>query len=202
MLNLLIKLAFFFKQPLLIITTNKDPLSKQAISHILTFHSKRFKPKIIQQWTFWDIILNNVFLLSVSKKENLEFFIESAQKSIFLINQTEEISLAKIKKIIKFLTPDGTTIFNSDNQEIKEIDGFSFGFTKKANLKASDLHITEKETNFKIEYEGNIVPIWLSGKYKKKEIYSILAACGCALQLNFNLVEISQALKEFRGKNQ
>jgi UDP-N-acetylmuramyl pentapeptide synthase len=95
---------------------------------------------------------------------------------------------------------------NFDNEAVREIRNktpvftLTFGFQKMADLRASDLSIDQKESacNFKIDYEGNIIPIWLKNICSEQEVLSILAAISCGIQLGLNLVEISQALKDFK----
>ena len=50
-------------------------------------------------------------------------------------------------------------------------------------------------TNFKINYQGKIVPFWLESS-SKEQIYSVLAAVAVGVVSGLNLVEISQSLKE------
>ena len=65
----------------------------------------------------------------------------------------------------------------------------TFGFQEGANLQATDLR-ENGGTNFKINYQGKIVPIWLESS-SREEIYSVLAAVTVGVALGLNLVEIS-----------
>lgn len=92
-------------------------------------------------------------------------------------------------------------VFNFDDKAARErkddflIPSLSFGFKEGADIKASDLR-AERELNFKINYKGNVVPIWLKERYKEEEICGTLAAIACGIIFDMNLVEVSQALKK------
>lgn len=64
----------------------------------------------------------------------------------------------------------------------------------KAELAVSDVNVAGRELNFKVSWRGNIVPFWISSKYKVEDIVSLIAA---GLAFGLNLVEISQELKNY-----
>jgi len=110
-------------------------------------------------------------------------------------------NFSKIKKIIKTLTPGvkvnfiiqgpetaGTLLF-FDRKKI------SCGFFEGADFMASDINITEEGTNFKLNYNGNSVPVWLKNKFEKEEIGIILPAICVAVLSGFNMIGISETLK-------
>lgn len=92
-------------------------------------------------------------------------------------------------------------ILNFDNSNIRkprEKDSLrilTFGFKEGADFWVTDLK-QNGGVNFKVNYRGNIVPIWLKEPSGKKEIYSVLTAIAVGIIFDLNLVEISQALKE------
>ena len=53
--------------------------------------------------------------------------------------------------------------------------------------------------NFKLNFDGSAVPIWLHQVYGKLHIYSALAAAAVGLIFKLNLIEVSQALKEYKS---
>ncbi len=55
------------------------------------------------------------------------------------------------------------------------------------------------ETNFKINYKGYVVPVWLDKIFGKEQVYAALTAAVAGLIYEMNLVEISQALKKYQG---
>ncbi|GAI57101.1 unnamed protein product, partial [marine sediment metagenome] len=116
----------------------------------------------------------------------------------------------------------GFLILNFDDETAREIKtetiahSLTFGFQEGADFQASDIKYQTSEgseggkegkaifdlntgVNFKINYKGNIVPVWLEKLFGKEQIYSALAAVGVGVIFDLNLVEISQALKNYQG---
>ncbi len=89
-------------------------------------------------------------------------------------------------------------IFNLDRgnirkmKEMSDVKVLTFGFQEGADLQVSDLR-QNGGTNFKINYQGKIIPIWLEPS-SQEEIYSVLTAVAIGVALGLNLVEISQTL--------
>lgn len=103
-----------------------------------------------------------------------------------------------------FIDNQAHIIYNSDQEEyknkIKEIlcEKTDFGFNETADFKASDVNITQEAINFKLNFKGNSVPIWLKNENytnNADEIYIILSAICVGDFLGMNIVEISENLK-------
>ena len=97
---------------------------------------------------------------------------------------------------------------NFDDESIRETKNnrfarsLTFGFASKADIRATDLVLTNLPNmgiNFKINYQGSTVPVWLERTFGKEQIYSALAAAAAGEFLGLNLVEISEALKYYRS---
>lgn len=147
---------------------------------------------------------------------------------------------AEIEKITKLLPAQGHLVLNFDNDVVREIKNLAnaktltFGFQEKADIWISDVNSDINEparngyakgvaggTNFKINYQGKIVPVWLaptpnedkspsaakidevSPRYGigvgKEQIYASISAVAVGIIFGLNLVEISQALRNYRG---
>jgi len=108
------------------------------------------------------------------------------------------------RELAKILPAYGYLILNFDDETVREIGeetdlkGITFGFQEGADLRASDIRLNSG-TNFKINYKGNIVPIWLEKAFGKELIYSALGAAAVGTVLGFNLVEISSSLKNYNS---
>lgn len=59
----------------------------------------------------------------------------------------------------------------------------------------SDETETEEGINFKINYLGNSVPVWIKGIFKKEDLNNMLSAISAGLSAGMNIVEISEKLK-------
>lgn len=114
----------------------------------------------------------------------------------------------KIEKLASSLPSHTYLILNFDDETVRELKNKSmahpitFGFGMRADVRATDIVLTQfpaRGTNFKINHEGNIVPCWLENLFGKENIYAALAAVSAGLVLGLNLVEVSEALKDFKG---
>ena len=214
MLNLLTKLIFYFRKPRFIIVTGKERcLTGKAIFQVLR---KYFKVAIIEKIGPSNILKNEILILISDLKEDLSFFVKKSEKPILVVTHVGEIppdiywfagekrDIKKISEQTQRLPAHASLILNFDDETVREIGDKSqafcltFGFQKKAKVRASDFHINKVSTNFKINYQGNIVPVWLGNPLGKANVYAALAATCCGTQLGLNLIEISQALKSFQ----
>ncbi len=148
-------------------------------------------------------------IILIFKKPRVVVLAEKNQEKIKLISAGIVGSCFQVKREVLFvddaektnLSSSECLIYNFDQEGLRKIKEkapdvklLSFGFQEGANFQASDLR-QNGGTNFKINYQGKIVPIWLIGNLDKEEIYSVLAAAAVGVLLGLNLVEISQALK-------
>jgi len=123
-------------------------------------------------------------------------------------------SVLNIKKekqvLIEKLDAKGLAILNFDNEYTKEMASVSkariltYGLKAGANLQAQDIvyNFTKEGydlsgINFKLNYNGSIVPVTMKNVMAETALYAALAAAAVAIYFDFNLVEVAQALKEF-----
>ncbi|MFY9461715.1 MAG: UDP-N-acetylmuramoyl-tripeptide--D-alanyl-D-alanine ligase [Candidatus Sungiibacteriota bacterium] len=115
-------------------------------------------------------------------------------------------------ELLKALPPDGFAVINGDDEALLEIKErtkarkISFGFDEHADVRISnyEIRIIEKDEldypdgiSFKIENDGNVVPVRIHGAFGKPHAYAAAAAAAVARVLNMNLVEVSGALEEY-----
>jgi hypothetical protein len=197
-----------------------DVLDSDFCVEIFSPHTKNFSVGVSKGVGVGakDIWQNQVLILPFSDKEeyklSLSFFIKKSCLPILVVANMGEVpsdklfftgDKEKIKSIIeitKKLPNYGKLIFCFDDETVREIqerancDCLSFGFGQKADFCASDVNFGNGGTNFKINYKGNIVPVWLvPKKNSKQDIYNSLSAACCGIVLGMNLVEISEILK-------
>jgi len=150
--------------------------------------------KIISFWQKPKIVI-------ISSRENQEIirkFISrvlgsSLVKEIFIRDSAQNLDF--------YLSPKEHLIlnFDFDKEKMGDIKGktkasiFTFGFQEGADFRATDVKLNGG-TNFKINYKGNSVPVWLEKPANDEEIYSALSAVVVGVIFNQNLVKISQAL--------
>jgi len=140
-----------------------------------------------------------IVVLAENDRERIEGIAATIAGSRFRIKR-EVLFAADLEKTK--LSSRECLVYNFDKEGLRKIREkapqtklLTFGFQEGADFQASDLR-QDGGTNFKINYQGKIVPVWLEGSPTREEIYSVLAASAIGVLLVLNLVEISQALKK------
>jgi len=136
----------------------------------------------------------------ITEKENISN-IKEILKSLAPETEVGFIASEDIKKLDKTVDDETQLVFNYDNQEVRsslrhfEIKKFSFGFLEKADFFASDQINTEAGISFKLNYNGNSVPIWVKSPFDKERIYNFLAALCVGIISGKSVIEMSEKLK-------
>lgn len=118
--------------------------------------------------------------------------------------------VAKEKQIIvTHLSKDGTAILNADDEKVlamaakTEAETITFGFGDKAHVRAIEFNVIQEAdkgviatmgVNFKIQYGGAVVPVFLPEVVGTQHVYAALVAAAVGLDFGLNLVEISERL--------
>jgi UDP-N-acetylmuramyl pentapeptide synthase len=117
-------------------------------------------------------------------------------------------ALAKEKlSILRGVPPEGVAVLNFDNQKITDAvpnvraKVLGYGLNAKSQILASDFQIIKKDGNFgayfKVHYKGTVVPFFVGNALGRPALYASLAAAGVGLHFGLNLVEISEAMRDF-----
>lgn len=177
------KIIFFIKKPPVVFVVGEG---------------RSFTAKIVSK------ILENKKIL-IFESDVPGFFLRKSKLPILAITDTRDSKeISQIENLAKIIPVQGFLVLNFDNEIIREIKNTSianfltYGFYKKADLQVSDLNINSEGVNFKINYQGNIVPFWLKNISGREQIYNILPAIAVGLIMNMNLVEISQILRDYK----
>ncbi len=121
----------------------------------------------------------------------------------------EEVAKEK-RVLISSLDDNGIAVINYDDEMVREMvkdiraKVITYGLKERAEVRATNydlkINIDENtsEMNFKLEFAGSSVPAKLVDVLGVQHLYSALAAASVGIILNVNLVEIVEALKEFR----
>jgi UDP-N-acetylmuramoyl-tripeptide--D-alanyl-D-alanine ligase len=112
------------------------------------------------------------------------------------------------KKLVSCLKEDEIAILNYDDKDVRQMGGdikakvLTFGLREKADIRATNYDLSTtleaSELNFKLEFKGSSVPIELKDVLGFQHVYCALAAAAVGTVFNMNLVEIAEALKEFK----
>ena len=112
----------------------------------------------------------------------------------------KEIFLNRLANMKNGLQQKISIIHSQDKPEFSEclteykIKAMSFGMEPGCDILASDMNFGSKG-NFKINYKGKTIPIWIGNLGQKNQVSSALCAIGLVEMMGLNLIEISQ---EFR----
>ncbi len=163
-----------------------------------------------------------VYRADSSNTKDAEFLLKRAKSVILVLTHVGEYHADKeffaaeksavvfIERLVKILPAQANIVLNFDDETIRDIKNKNqtsgrsliFGFGVRADIQATDVFLTQLPdpgTNFKINYEGNTVPVWLKNLFGKEHIYAALAGVAVGEILGLNLVEISAALKSYQG---
>jgi hypothetical protein len=200
-MNFFKKIFFWLEKPrLIIICENGNYSTSGAIYKLL---SSYFKIKKFSDSTLPFIKKDEVLVYEIRGQRTnfFKFLIRNSRQPVLVVNQADKNR--DVLNLVKILPEQSSLILNFDNEENKEFKNFTksnvltFGFQASSDLKISDLN-SNHEVNFKINYKGNIVPVWLDYVVGREKIYSVLAAILAATVFDLNLVEISQTLKALK----
>ena len=121
------------------------------------------------------------------------------------------INIQKEKQVlIENLDNKGLAVLNYDNAGTREMLNVSkarvltYGLQAGADLQAQDIifNFTRDNyelagLNFKLNYKGSVVPVFMDHVSTEGALYAVLAAAAVGLYFDLNLVEIAQALRDF-----
>jgi len=213
-MNIFNKIKLSLKRPKVIIVTGEGrACAAEAISQVLKQYFEADK-KVL------------VFETDLENQKKFEFLVRKSSLPILVVTHVGDISpdkdffagdrekTTKIRELAKVMPTQGYLLLNFDDETVREIKDetnlkeLTFGFQQGADFRASDIKYASSASeggepvlgvNFKINYKGNIVPVWLEKLFGKEQIYSALAAAGVGVIHDLNLVEISQALKNYES---
>lgn len=118
------------------------------------------------------------------------------------------------KKLIDSLKPDGVAILNYDDDMVKAMGEnikakvLTYGFEEGANVRVTNYETKSTNledegifgfVNFKLNFKGSAVPAKLFNVLGKHQVSPALAAAAVGIIFNLNLVEISEALRDYKS---
>lgn len=165
---------------------------------ILVLEMGADKPGDIRYLT--DMAPCRVGIVTAIGPTHVEFF-----KTVRKIAQEKQIIITHLKR-------DGAAILNGDDELIApmrsrtEAEVTTFGFNEKTDLRAVEVKVNQflekgimviSGMNFKIDYNGSLVPVFLPGVVGRQHIYAALAGIAAGLAYGINLVEASGRLQHY-----
>ncbi len=180
-------------------------LPKNNYPEVLVLEFGADRPGDIQYLV--DFLKPEVGVVTTVGISHLEFF--KTKKEI-----TREKSV-----LVRTLKKENLAILNWDDEQIRAMEEkirakkISFGFSEEADVRASDIFFGYekikdqlggdinkiKGISFKLSYAGTTLPVRLMRSVGRPQIYAILAAVAAGIHFNMNLVEISDAFRNFQA---
>ncbi len=190
------------KKVIFIIGDRKEEAAYFARQILKEKFSVFYKERLPGTLDVFSIATKDIILLKESKEDShrkIKKFLEDLPDCTIVITETKR--KAKVRKILQGSLEDLTLILDfSIAKKIKKKKKkkvLTFGINKKrAHFCITDIYQKERETNFKINYEGNTIPFWIQEKLKSKEIYGVLPALSLAKLFKLNLADVSYKIKE------
>lgn len=121
----------------------------------------------------------------------------------------KEAVLREKSKIISQLPVTGFSVLNADEDDILEVKEktrahvVTFGFSDKADVRISSFERSFSDnfigSTFKINYGGSFIPVRMNMVIGKAQAYAAAAAAAVGISFGMNLVDISEALGEYKS---
>src|SRR5680860_31771 len=118
--------------------------------------------------------------------------------------------IEEISYLPQNLTLNDTMILNADNALVLDFKDktvakvLSYGFSEYSDIKVTDYKLINVDDlknigmNFRLEASGSFVPVRIEGVFGKAQAYALAAAAAVGLSLDMNLVEISEAMLDYK----
>ncbi|MDD4607092.1 MAG: UDP-N-acetylmuramoyl-tripeptide--D-alanyl-D-alanine ligase [Patescibacteria group bacterium] len=156
------------------------------------------------------------YLLSICKPQ-ISIVTTVAPVHLEYFKTIEKVAREK-RRIIEILDKKGLAILNADDEHVfsfrekTQAQILTYGFSDISDIKAEEITIRQEldhgsqelenvvgGISFKLTYRGSVVPVFLPGVLGRHQIYSILAAAAVGIYRDMNLVEISEALRNYQS---
>lgn len=142
--------------------------------------------------------------------QDIKFFLKESAKPILVLDSWEPALTDDAADFVSALPQTGRLLLNFDKEAARELRKksqapvFFFGLSELSrdsaycpDIQASDIHLSEAGVNFKLNYKGSTVPVWLKHASCQEHIYCALLAAAIGVLLDINLVELSQAMGDY-----
>jgi len=118
--------------------------------------------------------------------------------------------IEEISYLPQNLTLNDSMILNADNELVLDFKDktvakvLSYGFSEYSDIKVTDYKLINVDDlknigmSFRLEASGSFVPVKIEGVFGKAQVYALSAAAAVGLSLDMNLVEISEAILDYK----
>lgn len=149
--------------------------------------------------------------LKLSLAGSSDYVLQYGKPKILAITHTEfESQDEQLLKLIEKMSKDDVLILNADRAESNKYMGkepytLTIGLNENAILRAKDASLSQDDMKrvsgiaFKIEYQGNTVPVKLNGVLGASHMWAALIGAGCGLVYKMNLMDVAKELNGYDG---
>jgi UDP-N-acetylmuramoyl-tripeptide--D-alanyl-D-alanine ligase len=177
-----------------------------------------FKWILVLIWKDYPEIL--ILELGIDRPGDMKYFTSFVKPTVSIITnvslshieffRTIE-NIAKEKGVlVETMLPDGVAILNSDDENVLKMQQktlaqiFTFGLNKNAKLNADNVvynYQNEKPDgiSFKINFEGNNIPVRLRHILAKHYVHAAMSAIAAGLVFKLNLLDITKSLEDLHS---
>lgn len=165
-----------------------------------------------------------VLEMGVDRPGDLQYLVKIAPCNVGVITTVGTVhaeflgsadEIAKEKEVMAgHLGPNDFAILNRDDERVFSMVGntrahvITYGFEQGADAFASEIKYSQTVkkvedekvfggVSFKVSYQGSVVPIFLPNVLGKQQVYAVLPAVAIGVIYRMNLVEISEALRNY-----
>ena len=117
----------------------------------------------------------------------------------------EEISYLPQNLILNdsmILNADNALVLDFKDKTVAKV--LSYGFSEYSDIKVTDYKLINIDDlknigmSFRLEASGSFVPVRIEGVFGKAQVYALAAAASVGLSLDMNLIEISEAMLDYK----
>ncbi len=144
------------------------------------------------------LLFSDVVILSCQDDfiDDLESLFSNFSQVITVINSQNQ---SREKEIIRRMKKKDMLLIDFENKDKlpgKRMSKFlSYGIDPDADFYVSDINTSDR-TNFKINYDGSSVPVWIEKNSTKEDVLSATAGLGVGVLLDINFVSLTQKIKK------
>ncbi|MFA6594561.1 MAG: UDP-N-acetylmuramoyl-tripeptide--D-alanyl-D-alanine ligase [Candidatus Buchananbacteria bacterium] len=158
--------------------------------------------------------------MGVDRPGDMTYLVKLAKPDIGVITNIGPVHLQYFKTIeniarekgilVDRLRAGGWGVLNADNEYTAKLKNsvkgrfLTYGFSSEASVRAHDVVLLSQKNDlqgvsFKLSYDGKVAPVFLPEVLGEHLIYGALAAISVGIIMGLNLVEIIEALQNFRA---
>jgi len=143
---------------------------------------------------------------------HVEFFSAKGGSASGGKNGTDAVAAEKAN-LVKVLTAVDYAILNHDDGRVLDMKSktkanvVTYGFEEGSTIRISDFKYLSSDEGkpagaaFKIHKASSFVPVEIDGSLGKSQAYAAAAAAAIGMVLGINLIQISEALRQYHGPN-